>query len=393
MSKVIKTEAEYQAALSELERLMASPPPAGTPEADRLELLAVLLEDYEKGSSDLGIPDVLDAIRFRMEQQGLEPRDLIPFLGSRSKISEILARKRQLTLAMIRALHNGLGIPAKVLLQAEQTAADEDVDWSKYPIQEMAKRGWIKASLPSLRSLFAKLPPDVRDAVLCHRTEYIRSARTMDAHALAAWTARVISRAQTMEDLGRYQPGTVTIEFMRQVAQQSRRPDGPLAAQAFLRSAGIPLVVEAHLPYTYLDGAAILTLNERPIIGLTLRHDRLDNFWYVLMHELAHVALHSGIGKAEFVDDLDLEEKKDPREVEADALASDALIPTAEWQKSAASRSAIPLAAENLAKKLNIHTAIVAGRLRNEKRLFRLFNNLVGHHEVRKLFPDVVWPD
>ncbi|MDO8545523.1 MAG: ImmA/IrrE family metallo-endopeptidase [Opitutaceae bacterium] len=394
MHKIIKTDAEYQEALSRLEALVDASPAIGSSAAEELELLGLLVENYEKTVVEIELPDPIDAIEFRMEQQNLSPRDLIPYLGSRSKVSEILARKRPLTLAMLRALHNGLGIPGKVLLQAEKSApAEEEEDWGKYPLEEMTKRGWITGSLQSLRGLFAKLPPLVREQVLCHRTEYIRSARTMDRNALAAWTARVIFQAQAMKAVGVYKTGSVTPAFMRELAKQSRRPDGPLAAQNFLRSAGIPLIIEAHLPYTYLDGAAILVIEERPIVGLTLRHDRLDNFWYVLMHEVAHIALHSNLGEAEFIDDLDIETSGDPKEIEADALAGEMLIPADEWKKSAASRSGIPMAAESLAAKLNIHAAIVAGRLRHEKKAFRLFNNLVGHHEVRKHFPDVVWPD
>jgi HTH-type transcriptional regulator/antitoxin HigA len=149
--------------------------------------------------------------------------------------------------------------------------------------------------------------------------------------------------------------------------------------------------VEPHLSHTYLDGAAILIFAERPIIGMTLRHDRLDNFWFTLMHEAAHVALHYGVENRDFIDDLDVEASDDPREREADALAGQALIPDDAWRKSPASRLRSPEAAQHLAKVLGIHPAIVAGRMRHEWKAFRLLNNLVGHREVRRHFSEIKW--
>lgn len=152
------------------------------------------------------------------------------------------------------------------------------------------------------------------------QTKHIRSARTMDTFALTAWVTRIITSANGIPKLGKYHKGSVNLNFMREVARFSVLDDGPCAARDFLTEHGIPLIIEQHLSSTYLDGAAILVFSERPIIGMTLRHDRLDNFWFTLMHELAHVALHSDQESTEFIDDLDIEAKEDPREVEADCI-------------------------------------------------------------------------
>jgi HTH-type transcriptional regulator / antitoxin HigA len=112
--KVIKTESECAAALTRIEKLMDARP--NTPEGDELELLSLLVHDYEERVFPIARPDPVAAIRFRMEQQGLEPKDLVPFLGSRSRVSEVLSGRRNLSLKMIRALAAGLGIPADVLL-------------------------------------------------------------------------------------------------------------------------------------------------------------------------------------------------------------------------------------------------------------------------------------
>src|ERR1043166_7680212 len=141
---VIKTESDYKAALSEVERLMDLDPNPGTDDFRQMELLAVLVDDYESKAFPLAVTDPVEAIEFRMEQQGLAPRDLIPYIGSRSKVSEILSRKRPLTLSMIRALHGGLGIPAKSLIkegkERQQSEDEQHPDWDKFPVREMIAR-------------------------------------------------------------------------------------------------------------------------------------------------------------------------------------------------------------------------------------------------------------
>lgn len=113
-AKVIKTKADYEAALTRIEKLMDAAP--DTPQGDELELLSLLVHDYEEKKFPIDRPDPIAAIRFRMEQQGLEPKDLVPLLGSRSRVSEVLSGRRGLSLKMIRALTVDLRIPAEVLL-------------------------------------------------------------------------------------------------------------------------------------------------------------------------------------------------------------------------------------------------------------------------------------
>lgn len=111
----IRTEADYDAALAEIDVLMSVVP--GTPQGDLLDVLVTLVQAYEAKHHPIPPPDPVDAIRFRMEQQGLRPRDLEPFIGSRGRVSEVLNRKRGLTLLMIRRLTEGLGITAEVLVR------------------------------------------------------------------------------------------------------------------------------------------------------------------------------------------------------------------------------------------------------------------------------------
>lgn len=120
--KPIKTKADYRAALKEIETLMAAR--AGTPEGERLDVLVTLVEAYEKKHYLFELPDPVEAIKFRMEQSGLAPRDLVPMIGQINRVYEILNRKRPLTLQMIRRLHRDLGIPAESLIkETEQRRA------------------------------------------------------------------------------------------------------------------------------------------------------------------------------------------------------------------------------------------------------------------------------
>jgi HTH-type transcriptional regulator/antitoxin HigA len=108
-----------------------------------------------------------------------------------------------------------------------------------------------------------------------------------------------------------------------------------------------------------------MTDKKHPVIGMTIRYDRVDNFWFTLMHELAHIALHRDKNIERYYDDLD-NQSNDQIEKEADSLAREALVPNSIWENSAASLIPSAIAAESLAKELGVHIAIVAGKMRYE---------------------------
>jgi len=116
----IRTEADYQAALAEIERLFGTA--LNTPEGDRLDVLTTLVEAYEDQRYPIPAPDPVEAIKYYVESRGLSRGDLEPYLGSRARVSEVLSRKRPLSLGMIRRLHTGLGIPADVLIESYAVA-------------------------------------------------------------------------------------------------------------------------------------------------------------------------------------------------------------------------------------------------------------------------------
>ena len=114
--KPIRSNADYKNALNELERLWGAR--SGTPKGDRLDIIATLIDAYEAEHYPMDPPDPVEAIKFRMEQQGLSRKDLEPLIGTRTRVAEVLNRKRNLSIGMIRRLHDHLGIPAEVLIRA-----------------------------------------------------------------------------------------------------------------------------------------------------------------------------------------------------------------------------------------------------------------------------------
>jgi HTH-type transcriptional regulator/antitoxin HigA len=142
MSRVrpIRDEADYDAALARIDCLMDAP--EGSPDRDELDVLTTLVEVYEDKHYPIDLPSPIEAIHFRMEQADLNQADLVPYIGSRAKVSEVLSGKRMLTLKMIRALHTHLGIPAEVLI-GDATAADFDAEVDQIQWGAFQSRNWL----------------------------------------------------------------------------------------------------------------------------------------------------------------------------------------------------------------------------------------------------------
>jgi HTH-type transcriptional regulator/antitoxin HigA len=396
-AKIIRTEEQYLSYLREVQELIARQPATGSTEGDRLELLSVLIEAYENSKFPVESPDPIDAILFRMQEKGLKQADLVPYFGTRSRVSEVLRRKRPLTVQMIRALSIGLGISAETLVglsapDEQDAAIKADVDWSKFPFKEMARRGWLLNFNTKVKSSVEEIVRNfIEDAGLQFGAAAFRRSIGGEAtspttkYALYAWLARVIQQARaTKSRLGPFEPARLSAGFLRELAQLSWSERGPLLAVEFLERHGIAVVIESHLKGTQLDGAALKDVDGTPIVGLTLRYDRLDNFWFTLIHEVVHVWKHVGNDEA-FLDDLDAS-SEDRREAEANRLAREAFIPRVIWRRSEAYLSPSRETIDKLARELRIHPAIIAGRLRKESINYTSFSNLVGQQQVRPLF-------
>jgi HTH-type transcriptional regulator/antitoxin HigA len=203
-----------------------------------------------------------------------------------------------------------------------------------------------------------------------------RGDRQADEMALLAWRMCVVRKAREANLTRDYKAGSVTPEWLRELAKLSAFEEGPKLAREYLSRIGITLVIERHFKRTFLDGAAMLD-NGRPIVALTLRHDRIDNFWFALLHELAHVAKHLSDESPVFIDDLD---RPNPEHVEseADEMAQEALIPKDRWETAKAKETLLSEDAVAFAYEIGVHPAIVAGRLRHETKNFRLLSHLIG---------------
>lgn len=393
--RLIKTEADHAAALARIEELFAAAP--GTPEGDELDLLVTLVGLYEETAYPIDLPDPIAAIRFRMEQKGLKAKDLIPYIGSGPKVSEVLAGKRSLSLSMIRKLAVGLGIPPGVLLREPKAVSSLyglEAQGIAFPVAEMVKRGWFDGFSGTLREardhsddLIAGFVGAFGSALAIPalNRQRIKTDDGSDKSSLAAWRIRVMNLA-CRESLPAYKPGAVTIKFLEALTHLSYLDSGPLLAREFLNKSGIHLVFERHLPRTHLDGAAMKLPNGDPVVALTLRYDRLDYFWFTLFHELAHIALHLDTDDLDlFLDDL-AEKGSDELENQADRFASEALIPSVEWLASELTMDSPESRIVAFAEKSRISPAIPAGRLRFESGNYKIFTKLVGSGKVRAMF-------
>jgi len=399
VKKLIKTKKDYDDVLARIEELMDAK--QGTSKADELELLVTLVELYEESQYPIQRPDPVEAIKFRIDQLGMNRQDLIPFIGSRSKVSEILNKKKPLSLSMMRALNKGLGIPAEVLLQEPESSFPFDfpqLEWNRFPLKEMAKRGLIdnikdiktRAEEYMRRIIQQAGGPKTVSAMLFRKSKSARQNVKTDKYALWAWRLQTIILARQIRLKQNCSKGSLTIEVFRDIAKLSYFENGPVLAKEYLNKLGIIFLAVPHLPKTYLDGASFLLEDGTPVIALTLRHDRIDNFWFCLLHELGHVALHLSKKNDFIIDDMDLRGHKaeiaDKRELDADRLAEEALVPKDEINKTFQAGRISSAKIDAVANKLKIHPAILAGKIRYESRNYRLLLKYVGQGKIREQF-------
>ncbi len=385
--KIIKSEVDHQEALQRLMSLMDINPSEGSEQADELDVLALLIEQYEVEQFPVEAPDPVQAIKFRMDQLGMKNKDLIPYIGSAPKVSEVLNGTRRLSLNMIRRLSSGLGISAEILIrEPEQKLAQEYlIEWDRFPLSAMRKHDYFPNFTGNLQELKEYAEEvlsgflssirgglDLEPAMLRSSAHLRSNDKETDFYAIWAWQARVLQRAEEGEMNVEYALGTVTKEWMQKLAQESWSKSGPLLAKEYLNKAGIHLILEPHLPKTYLDGAVCINHNGNPIVALTLRHDRLDNFWFSLMHELAHIALHIDKTETWFIDDLDAK-SNNAMEDEADELAQACLLPI---HKSELISIETAEEVREFAKSFNVSPCVIAGRIRHERDDHRLFGRL-----------------
>jgi len=399
----IRSDSDYEIALSQIDKLFGAD--ADTDAGKFLEILIILVKDWETRNK-YTIPSCtpLEAIRFCMENQKLSQRDLVPFMGSLSKVSEVLSGKRTLSLSMIRALSKGLNISADILLKESISQTPEEIDKlckkaSLLPLRAMSKRGWFEGFANTDVKEYAEevfrewinllgntQPP------MCVFPKATRQTEKTDKYALFAWCVKVLLRAKEIQT-PHYVKESIDVQFLQELKKLSLLTEGPKLAIEMLKNKGIRLITEDHLPKTHLDGV-LISLDGEPVIGLTLRYDRIDNFWFVLFHELAHLIndFDKDSTNALFIDDMNLDAAPGLLgEIErmADDTASEMLIPKDQWQKEISNNLPSTQKIIELAFRWQVNPAIIAGRIRYLHKNYRLYPDFVGSGEIRQLFKTV----
>lgn len=380
--KPIRTTIDLQDAKVELAKLIRLP--SAPKRDDDIEVLAALIEQFEEKHFPVDISDPIAAIKYRMAENGFTPRDLEPYIGSRARVSEVLSGKRPLSIDMIRSLHEGLGIPYEALI-SERRQGTDGTSISAPAIARLNALGFAinRSEVPAFIS---SSMPNSGPLALLRKTRTQRATLKTDQSALLLWQAAVIQKSEKTR--GEFSPHAFGAEALRQIGRLSVRPDGPVRAVQKLKELGVAVVVMPPLPGTFLDGAVMSDASGKPIIGLTLRHDRTDSFWFTLLHECAHVSLHFATlaqGEAVFIDDMEIR-SEDEYEREADMLARESLIPSnildqVNWGPDTTFEGIM-----TLATRARIHPSIAAGRWQRDHQNYKKFSRLIERNAIRRLF-------
>jgi HTH-type transcriptional regulator/antitoxin HigA len=266
----------------------------------------------------------------------------------------------------------------------------DEVNFDAFPVSEIRRRGWLHGSVnnESLRDFVSGAYSGSVNLAYHRKSEF--GGRQAKEYSLMAWQARILTKADAFissNDIGEFELNDKWLTELRAI---SRLADGPIQARELLKSKGIALVFEPHLSGTYLDGAAMLSESGNPVIGMTIRHDRLDNFWFVLAHELGHIYKHiygQSVSKS-FVDEKVGSENTEDHsalEDEADLFAKELMFSDQEWDSCFSKVMSTETAVLGDAERLGISPAIIAGRIRNEKG-YHLLPSMVGQGMVKSLF-------
>lgn len=393
--KPIRTEEDYREALSIIDELIDSEPESIG--SRLLDIVSELVYAYEERTIEIPLPSPVGAIKFRMEQLGLSRRDLEPLIGSSGKVSEVLSGKLPLTLKMIRALHRHLGIPVEVLIGGSAARLADDglaANADRFPIKEMDERGWF-AGFGSIQGRTeeavrwlagrAGLSPE-HVAAFCRKNDDARHNAKMDAFAFQAWCLQVLAAASEQRLQATFSQDAINDDFLRHVASLSTLENGPAYVREVLATKGVRFVCVPHLKKTYLDGAAMLAADGTPVVALTIRYDRIDNFWHSLLHELIHVRRDLQQPGEIISDDLTIPSAGSEIELRADREAAEALVPAACLPQDLDLQNMDEKGLREAAQRANVHPAIVAGRVRHATQNWRKFARIVGQGGVRRHF-------
>jgi HTH-type transcriptional regulator/antitoxin HigA len=374
----IRSDEDYQNAHKRLSALIHK---NDQQSLDEMDILQALIERWEREHYEFLPPTPVEAIRFRMEQGGLKFRDLEPIIGPRSRISEVLSGRRPLTIDMIRALHEHLAIPLASLVGESSEEARGEPRLTKAALDKLLTLGVMRAK-ESYAAFRARAFEGNPSPALLRKTRTARTNAKTDPVALEAWCGAVFLKSESQKLPKKREAPQA--EFGRALARLSSSSNGPLLVKDALARVGIIFVILKHLPGTFLDGAAMYRGDGVPIIALTLRYDRIDNFWFTLLHEYCHVSHHLNGNTRMILDDLDVKSSIEI-ENEADRFAQEALIPPA-LSKRLLSPDVTTDEIVEIAAEAGVHSAIVAGRWQREHSDYRRFSKMLGRGEVGAQF-------
>lgn len=343
------------------------------------------------------LPDILIQSRIA---RGMSQKDLGDFLGVKEQQIQRYEAERYRGASLDRLIEIADALDVRIsergnLLGSTALNSSTADNWQAFPVAEMFKRGWFedfpgtlaqaKKSLNSLMPNFMQGVGSYPVAAALHKKS-VRSSGQVHEAAIAAWEARVRMLAARCPPMVHFNQEIITDQWIEGLVALSREVQGPRLAAIYLQGAGIAFVVERHLPGTLLDGAAMACSQNYAIIAMTLRYDRLDNFWFTLLHEIAHLKMHIGDGGYSAIfDDTDSPAFSD-MEVEADQFAQEALISSTKWQLAVSRFSRTEKAVLADAKRFGVSPAVVAGRVRREANDYTLLKNMVGQGKVRHQF-------
>jgi len=394
--KPIKTATDHAWAMEQIDALMLKDE---LPEEDvrHLEVLAILVEKYESEHFPVELPSPVEAIEFRIDQLGINRSQLASLIGfPKSRVSEVLNGKRKPSLDMMRALHEKLGVPADVLLGKVEAKLPEpcpNVDWKSFPITEMFNLGWlgkIKPQADAIEGCVRNLMSAARVPTPQFAGVRFRGAENKEPnpYSVNAWLMKAMGEAISCESEYDFNTDDVGHYFRREVATLSLYSDGPKRAFLKLNEAGITAVYVPCLKKTYIDGACFSLPSGKPAIAVSLRHHRLDNFWFTLLHECVHVEKHlsdEGIIIDETEGSTGAFGNDPSMEDEANTLAQSALVPDdirEELSRVAGNISKAKV--QSYARKADVHEAVIAGQVRMITSQYTHFSGMLGQGEVAK---------
>ena len=346
----------------------------------------------EPDSRELGYLPILGRIRRRLSQ-----RQLAVALGLKEQQIQRYESERYagVSLKRFEEILDVLAVDIRAHFKDERSSdlgrqrAKSATIFSSKVLSEVRRREWFSEISGEGLADAANAYVDKGMQLVGDNPFYRRSLledANYDATALTAWQARVASEANRIRSKLRAKFDFSEMSWLPQLVRLSRFDDGPVQAIAFLATKGIVLIVEPHFQNTYLDGVAFLLSDRAPVIGLTLRHDRVDNFWFTLLHEVGHIFLHYNKGlERGFIDDLDVGGQSEA-EREADNFGRSALIPDKIWETAPARFSKSIGLVNDFAEGCGIHPAIVVGRIQRERQDYKLFRGALGQGRVRRLF-------